>query len=398
MPRLEKRLKAVRLKHLGVGLHHDGLNLYLQVTPAGNRSWLFRYYRSGKGRGMGLGPLHSVSLLEAREKALDCRKHLMAGQDPLAEKRALRRAARLAEASAFSFEEAAERYIAAHEAGWRNGGKSAGQWRASLSTYAYPLLGKLSVDAIDTALVMRVLEPIWKAKTETASRVRQRIEAVLDWAIAKGFRQGPNPAAWRGNINKLLPERKKAARVRHHPALPYRDMPAFMAELGTREGISARALEFTILNACRTGEAIYATWPEIDTGEAVWTVPGNRMKAGKAHRIPVSKAALATLARVPRIRGCDYVFAGGRAGKPLSNAAMHELLKGMRPGVTVHGMRSAFRDWAAEETSFANEVCEAALAHVVGDKAEAAYRRGDLFKKRRELMQAWARYCMGGKP
>jgi integrase len=291
-------------------------------------------------------------------------------------------------AKAVTFQQAAERMMASHEAAWRNP-KHRAQWRATLATYVYPTFGGLSVGAVDTGLVLRVLEPIWTAKPETASRVRGRIETVLDWAKARGYREGENPATWRGHLDKLLPNRRKVKRVEHHAAMPYAALPSFMGELGRREGVSARALEFAILTACRTGEVIGARWSEIE-GD-VWTIPADRMKAGAEHRVPLSRAALDLLGNLPR-EG-EFVFIGGRAGRPLSNMAMLELVRGMRPGLTVHGFRSTFRDWAAERTEFPNHVVEKALAHKVADKVEAAYRRGDLFDKRRSLMDAWAGFC-----
>jgi integrase len=396
MPRLEKRLSAVGLKHLGPGVHADGLNLYLQVTPAGNRSWLFRYMLDGKARAAGLGPLHTVSLAEARIKAQGMRKLLLDGTDPLAEKQQLRSKARLDAARAVTFKAAAESYIEAHRAGWRNH-KSADQWAASLEKYANPIIGALPVAVIDTALMMRVLQPIWTNKTETATRVRGRCEVILDWATVRGYRVGPNPATWRGRLDKLLPKRSKIAPVRHHPAIPYVEIASFMTELRCHDGLSTQALQFTILTAARTGEVIGAQWPEFDLKRGIWMIPGDRMKAGRVHRSVLSRAAIALLKQIPRIDGSTYLFPGIRPGQHLSNAAMHELLKEMRPGLTVHGFRSTFMDWAAAETNHAREVASAALAHVLGDKTEAAYLRGDMLEKRRALMEDWARYCCGGR-
>ena len=395
MPRLEKRLSAVGLRHLEPGMHNDGLGLYLQHTPAGNKSWIFRFMLDGKARAAGLGPLHTVSLAEARIKAQGMRKLLLEGIDPLAEKQRARSIARLDAARAVTFKDAAERYIEAHRAGWRSV-KHADQWTASLETYAYPIIGKLPVAEVDTALMMRILEPIWKTKTETASRVRGRCEAVLNWATARGFRTGVNPATWRGHLDKLLPKKTKVAPVRHHPAMPYAEVPSFMAELRKdHDGLSSLALELTILTALRTKEAIGAQWREFDFERCVWTVPDVRMKGGRTHRVPLSQSAAALVKRVPRIAGSPYLFPGMRQNQYLSNAAMHELLKGIRPGLTVHGFRSSFRDWVAAETNYAGEIAEAALAHVLGDKAEAAYLRSDTLEKRRALMEDWGRYCFG---
>jgi integrase len=292
-----------------------------------------------------------------------------------------------------TFREGAETYIAAHKAGWKNP-KHAAQWPATLATYVYPVFGDLPVQAIDTGLVMKALEPIWTAKPETATRVRGRIESVIDWATARGYRQGENPARWRGHLENLFPKKSKVRRVEHHPALPYDEIGAFTASLRGQGGIGARALEFLILTAARTGEVIGARWDEFDLAQKVWTVPAERMKAGKEHRVPLSAPALAIVEAMRETRESEFVFPGGKRGKPLSNMAMLKLLKRMgRDDLTAHGFRSSFRDWAAESTGFPSEVVEMALAHMVGDKVEAAYRRGDLFAKRRQLMEAWARYC-----
>jgi integrase len=290
-----------------------------------------------------------------------------------------------------TFRQCAERMIASHEAAWKNP-KHRAQWKATLATYAYPMFGDLSVAAVDNGLVLKVLEPLWTTKPETAGRVRGRIEAVLDWAKARGYREGENPARWRGHLDKLLPNRRKVRAVKNHAAMPYRDIPDFMAELRDHTGVSARALEFAILTAGRTSEVIGATWSEIDLKSGVWTIPASRMKAGKEHRVPLSAPALELLKALPR-EG-QHVFMGGRAGKPLSNMALLELMRGMKPGFVPHGFRSTFRDWAAETTAFPSEVVEMALAHAISSKVEAAYRRGDLFEKRRALMTAWAHHCM----
>jgi integrase len=373
------------------GFHADGGQLYVQVSRTGSKSWLFRFARQGRERWMGLGPYPDVSLAEARQKAFDARRLLRDGLDPIEARRGARMAARLEEARGLTFKDCAERYIAAHEAGWRNA-KHRAQWRSTLGTYAYPELGNLSVAAADTALVMKTLEPIWQAKPETAGRVRGRIEAVLDWAKARHYRTGDNPARWRGHLDKLLPARRRLARVKHHAALPWRNLPAFMVELRGQTGTSARALEFAILTAARTGEVLGATWTEIDMGAKAWSVPAERMKGGRTHRVPLCERTVEILDALPR--GGDYVFGGTRARKPLSQMALLMTLRRMkRDDLTVHGFRSTFRDWAAECTSFPREVAEAALAHVIPDKVEAAYRRGDLFERRRQLMEAWSGYC-----
>lgn len=395
------RMTPGRLKPLDVarasapGLYGDGGGLYLQVTGAGGRSWLYRYKLNGKARAMGLGGLDTVSLREARLLAAECRKLCHAGTDPIEARRAGRADAKLAAAKAVTFSQCVERYLAAHKAGWRNE-KHARQWKATIDTYVVPVFGETAVAAVDTALVMKVLDPIWALKPETASRVRGRIEAVLDWATARGYRTGENPTRWRGHLSALLPPKTKVRPVKHHPAMPYAQMPDFMAQLREQEGVGALALTFTILTAARTGELTCARWEEIDLAAAVWTVPAARIKAGKEHRVPLSDAALEVVERMQAVRCSEYVFPGGKEGRPLSNNALLALLERMGlGGVTVHGFRSSFRDWAAEQTAFPREVAEAALAHAIGDKVEAAYRRGDVFEKRRQLMAAWAGYCAG---
>lgn len=374
------------------GRYGDGLGLWLQVSRSGTKAWLFRYQRNGQARQMGLGPVHTITLAEAREKARDCRRRLLDGIDPIEARRSERQRARTAEARGITFRECADKLIAAHEAGWRSEVHRK-QWKATLETYAHPIVGDLAVSAIDTALVVKIVEPIWTAKPETASRVRGRVESVLDWATARGFRQGENPARWRGHLDKLLPARGKVARVKHHPALPYDELPVFMAELRGRESVSARALEFAILTAARTSEAIGAEAGEVDLQSKVWTIPGARMKGGREHRVPLSDRAVAILDGLPREAGSPFLFMGARAGKPLSNMALLELMRGMRPGFVPHGFRSTFSDWAAETTAYPAELRGMALAHAIDSKVEAAYRRGDLFDKRRRLMDDWAKFC-----
>jgi integrase len=376
------------------GYYGDGGGLYLQVSRYLSKSWVFRRKLAGRVREMGLGSLDTYSLAEARERARECRKLCDEGRDPIEERRAARNREKLEAARVMTFQESSERYIAAHEAGWKNP-KHAAQWPATLAAYVYPVFGSLPVAAIDTALVLKAIEPIWNDKPETASRVRGRIEVILDWATVRGDRQGENPARWRGHLDKLLPNKTKIRRVEHHAALPYGEIGAFMAELRRQPGVGAQALAFAILTAARTGEVIGATWSEIDLNARLWTVPAERMKAGKEHRVPLSDAAAAILEDLAaRVRDGDFVFPGGRAGRPLSNMAMTMTLRRMgRSDLTTHGFRSSFRDWAAERTGFPADVAEMALAHTVGDKVEAAYRRGDLFQKRRQIMEAWAKFC-----
>lgn len=374
------------------GMLADGDGLYLQVTGAGARSWIFRFTLGGKSREMGLGSLKGVGLAAARAKAAQCRALLADGIDPIAARKGEHAARAVAGARAITFDQCAEAYINAHGATWRNP-KHHSQWKTTLETYVSPVFGKLPVHAVDVSLVMKALEPIWTTKPETASRIRGRIESVLNWAKARGYRSGENPAQWKGHLDNLLPARSKLSRVKHHAALPYDETAQFMKSLREQTGMPARALEFLILTAARTGEAIGAQWCEIDLAEKVWTVPAARMKGGREHRVPLSNKTLAILNKVAKGEPGDFVFRG-RNGGPLSNMALLMLLRRMGHGsLTAHGFRSTFRDWAAERTSFQREVAEAALAHVVGDKVEAAYRRGDLFEKRRRLMEAWAEFA-----
>lgn len=380
------------------GRYADGGGLYLQVGPTGTKAWLFRFMRRGQAREMGLGSVGVVSLARARELAAEARTALHLGKDPIEERDKARQETLLAEARGMTFAQCAEAYIAAHRDSWRNA-KHAAQWTSTLKAYAEPVFGTLPVQAVDLALVMKVLEPIWRAKPETASRLRGRIESILDWATVREYRQGENPARWKGHLDKLLPARAKVQKVEHHPALPYGEIGDFMAALRGQEGTAARALEFAILTAARTGEAIGARWSEIDLAAKLWIVPAERMKAGREHRVPLSGRTVGILQAMAELRPSDddgsaHVFPGAKPKRPLSNMAFLMLLRRMkRPDLTAHGFRSTFRDWAAERTAFAREVAEAALAHVVGDKVEAAYRRGDLFEKRRRLMEAWAGYC-----
>ncbi|MGO4717890.1 tyrosine-type recombinase/integrase [Stenotrophomonas sp. 2MCAF14_2] len=381
------RLTARRVATVtDLGYHADGGGLYLQVTASGAKSWVFRYRFEGKRPEMGLGPLHVIGLAEAREAAAAARKMVQAGQDPLAG----RRAAAVATASIPTFWEAAMAYIAEREAGWTNP-KHAGQWTSTLETYAKPVLGDLRVDRIETEHVLAVLRPIWTTKTETASRVRQRLEAVLDAMTVQKKRSGENPARWRGHLAVILPKPTAVTKVENFAALPYTKLPEFMAALRCRHGEAARALEFTILTAARTGMTLGAVPGEIDLAAATWTVPGDRMKAKTEHTIPLPAAAIA-LAR-PRM-GRNLLFPNDLSNQPLSENAMLALLKRMGYGhVTVHGFRSTFKDWASETTDFADDLSEAALAHRIRDKAKAAYKRGTMLEKRRHLMATWASFC-----
>jgi integrase len=393
MARASNRLTAMAVaKATKPGFYADGHGLYLRAGPTGGKSWVFRYRRDGRLHDMGLGATHTVSLVEARLKALGLRQQRLTGIDPLAAKRETAARERASSARAITFRECAESYIRAHRAGWKSA-KHAAQWPSTLEMYVYPVFGSLPVQAVDVALVMKALEAIWLTKPETASRVRGRIEAVLDWATVREYRKGENPARWRGHLESLLPEKSKVSKVEHHAALSYAELGAFVAELRQQGGIAARALEFTILTATRTGEVTGAHWDEFNLAERLWVVPAERMKAGKEHRVPLSDAALTIIERMAESRAGDVVFPGGK-GAALSNMGMTMLLRRMGRGdITVHGFRSTFSDWCSERTNFSAEVREMALAHAVGDKVEAAYRRGDLFPKRRQLMAAWAKFC-----
>jgi integrase len=405
------KLSAVEVtKAKGPAVLHDGGGLYLRVAAPrevrgvevpGAKSWVFRFQIDGKRRDMGLGPFPDISLAEARGKATEHRKLRHEGIDPLDAKAAQRQAQRVSDAKGRTFRECAVEFIEKNRAGWRNA-KHAAQWTATLATYAYPTLGELPVAAIDAGLVVQVLDPIWAEKPETAGRVRGRIEAVLDAATVRGLRQGPNPAQWKGNLAHILPARGKVRKIEHHAALPIDDMPEFLTALRGRDGMAARALEFAIFTAARTGEVLGARWGEIDLDAKVWILPGDRMKAGREHRVPLSDAALEVLDKAqPLALTSDGdpdpvapVFPGLRRALPLSNMALLMALRRMGRGdLTAHGFRSTFSDWAAERTAYPRETVEMALAHTVENKVERAYRRGDLFDKRRQLMDAWARFC-----
>ena len=394
MAQPSNRLSAVEVRGFSQkGMYHDGGGLYLQVSAGGAKSWIFRFMLDGRAREMGLGPLHAIPLAEARKRAAECRRMRVDGIDPIGVRSAQRVQKRLAAATAMTFKQWADAYIAAHKAGWKNS-KHAAQWPSTLATYVYPVFGTLPVQAVDVGLVMKAIEPIWVQKSETASRLRGRIESILDWATTRDYRQGENPARWRGHLENLLPKTSKVRRVQHHSALPYDEIADFLAELRVQEGVAARALEFLTLTAARTGKVIGARWEEVDLEERIWVVPAKRMKADREHRVPLSVAAASILKQMKEIRESEFVFPGGKQGRPLSNMAMLAVLKRMGRGdLTAHGFRSSFRDWAAERTNFPYEVAEMALAHTVADKVEAAYRRGDLFQKRRQVMEAWARFC-----
>jgi integrase len=394
MAREINKLKSLDVERVtGRGYYADGAGLYLLVGPTGAKSWIFRFRAGGRLRDMGLGPLHTISLAEARKRARICRQQRLDGIDPIEARKSARAGAQLEVARAMTFKQCAEAYIAAHQAGWRNP-KHRAQWPATLEAYAYPVFGSIPVQSIDVGLVMKAIEPLWTKRPETASRVRGRIESVLDWATARGYRKGENPARWRGHLENLLPRKSKVAPVQHLAAMPYAELPDFMAQLRQQEGVAARALEFTILTAARTGEAIGARWSEIDFEARLWVIPASRMKASRSHRVPLCDRAIEILQEMQAIRHNEFVFLGERAGRPLGSVALLRAARGRsRTELTTHGFRSTFSDWCSEQTNFASEVREMALAHAVGDRVEAAYRRGDLFQKRRQLMDAWAQFA-----
>ena len=376
-------LSAQKVKTAGPGRHGDGRGLFLYVKPSGARSWVLRYQVQKRRRDLGLGAYPDVTLAMARERASQARRLIAEGEDPIAQKQ---------QSTPKTFEDAALELIESKRPGWKNA-KHTAQWTSTLEAYAFPKIGQVQVARLETSDVMAVLTPIWSAKPETANRVRQRIEAVLDYASALGIRTGENPARWRGHLDHLLPKPTKVRAVKHHPALPHAEVADFIAHLASREGVAARALGFTILTAARSGETRGATWAEIDLDARIWTIPASRMKAGKEHRVPLSRAALALLGEK---RDDDKLIFESEAkpGRPISDMSMTAVLRRMeRVDITVHGFRSTFRDWAGETTGFPREVIEAALAHGIKDKAEAAYARSDLFDKRRELMAAWSNFA-----
>lgn len=392
------KLNAKQVDNLSEpGTYGDGDGLRLMVKMSGSKSWVFRYQFQGKRRDMGLGSFPAVSLKAARLIIAEHRRTMAVGIDPMAARDAERERQqeeqRQQAAKRVTFESVTAEYIEAHRRAWKNA-KHAQQWENTLATYAAPIIGQLSPAEITTGHVLEILQPIWAEKTETASRVRNRIELILDAAKAKGLRDGENPARWRGHLDKLLPKRSKVQARQHHAALPWSELPAFMVELAAHDDLTYQAMRLTILTACRTSEVLGATWTEIDLESRTWTIPAARMKASKDHRVPLSDAALAVLASLPRIEGSPYLFPGARKGRPLSNMAMLMGLRRMGRGeLTMHGFRSTFRDWAAESTHYPREVCEMALAHTVATGAEAAYWRGDVFEKRRALMADWAAYA-----
>jgi integrase len=392
-----KPLSAKRVQRLkGEGRYHDAdvRGLYLQISASGARSWLLRYELFGKEKMMGLGSAQEFSLAQARERAREARRLLADDKDPLIAKRAQKAAAKLTAARRLTFREAAQRYHKMHLGEWRSIAH-AKQWLRSLEVFAYPIIGDMDVATITKPDVLRVIEPLWHDRTVTMDRVRNRIESVLEWAVALEYRPaGTNPAKWAGHLDQVLPKVKKIAKPVHFAALDYEQMPMFMAKLRHQQGIAARALEFAILTAARSGEVLGAKWEEIDLGNKTWTVPAERMKAGKEHKVPLAPQAIKLLRALPREDGNPFVFIGTRSGRGLSSMVLYRLLQRMgHSDITTHGMRSAFSDWAHEMTAHANHAIELALAHSIGTEAEKAYRRGNMIAKRVKLATDWAKFC-----
>lgn len=397
--RKAKELTALEIRRLtDPGLHFVGGvdGLILRVLASGSRQWILRVRIGGRRTDIGLGGFPDVPLERAREAARVMREQIRGGADPLASRREARQALAVEQAKSMSFEKATELYIESMRDGWRNE-KHAAQWGSTLRTYAHPTIGRLPISAVDDGHVMKILEPIWRTKTETASRLRGRIESIIDWAVARKHRNpGENPARWRGHLDKLLPKPNAVKGESHHAALPWREIAGFMTELRAQPGVGARALEFAILTGARSGEVRGARWSEVDirSQPSVWVVPGLRTKTKKEHRIPLSADAVRLLEALPRMSGDELVFSGVKPGQPLSDMTLTAVLRRMgRSDITAHGFRSSFRDWAAEATNYPHEVAEMALGHAVGDKVEAAYRRGDLFEKRLRFMNDWAKFC-----
>jgi integrase len=392
-----EKLTAVQAKTKKPGMYGDGKGLWLFVGTGGAKSWLLRYMMDGRAREMGLGSYSDLTLAGARDRARECRQQIREGLDPIEARRERRAAQQVERAKAMTFKQCAEAYIAAHKAEWTNE-KHRKQWSKTFlvddEPYVPSAIGKLPVAAIDEAVVMKILTPLWESRPSTARRVRGRIESVLDWATTSKFRKGDNPARWKGHLEHLLAKPEKASEDKRLAALPYAEISALMAEVRQQEGVAARALEFTILTAARAGETFGATWLEMDVSNKLWVIPSSRMKAGVEHRVPLSGPTLAILDDMRTIRQGTLVFEGARAGRPLSHESMLRVLRAMgRDNLTVHGFRSTFRDWCGDMTNFPREICEAALAHTVGSKVETAYRRGSALEKRRQLIDAWARYC-----
>jgi len=403
MARQINRLSAIKVqKETKIGLHPDGGGLYLRVTASGGKFWVFRYMHTSKAREMGLGAIHAVSLSEARIRSVECRKLLSDGIDPIKAREEGQALIRLEAAKSKTFKECAESYIKAHEPAWRNE-KHKWQWKNTLERFAYPIFSDLPVQEINVAIVLKVLEPIWTTKTETATRLRGRIELILDWATTREYRKGENPARWRGHLQNLLPRPSKIQKVKHQPSLPYEEISSFLSALQMQPGNAAKAMAFTIFTASRTSEVLGLTWEEIDMKKRIWTIPADRTKAGREHKVPLSQPAMDTLQTIQKENSMlkvpyKTVFTAPTGDRPLSKMSMLMVLRRMnRADITVHGFRASFRNWTAEQTHYPREVAEAALAHINADKVEAAYMRSDFFEKRVQMMEAWGRHCFQPK-
>lgn len=393
MDRGIEKLSALAVqKAKGPAFISDGGGLFLRVKKSGSKSWVFRWERRGKMRHMGLGPLHTIGLSDARELARRCRKEIYDGSDPIELRKDRRRQAALERSRLVTFGECAKAYIDAHRSSWSSE-KHIWQWETTLEKIAGPVIGHIPAKDIDTQLVMQVLSPVWHKTTETADRLRNRIALVLDWAAAMGYRAGANPAAWVGNLEHLLADPDDIKETSHYKSLPYEEIGTFMAKLRKIEGIGPRALEMTILTALRSGELRGARWEEFNLGERAWLVPAARMKMRKEHRVPLCDRAIEIFQEMEAAKVGPFVFPGMKAGKPISNMTMTQIVRRMDYDVNVHGFRATLRTWAGERTNFAREVCEAALAHSIGNKVEQSYNRGDLFMKRMALMRQWAEFC-----
>lgn len=394
MPKKAKELSAIEVVRINSpGLHSVGgvAGLHLQVAPGGARTWILRFTAAAKRRDMGLGGFPDVTLAMAREKARAARLLADQGIDPILQRKQARSALAAQQAAEKTFSRCAREYIDAKSAEWSNP-KHASQWTNTLETYAFPRLGQLLVSDVELPQILDVLKPIWATKTETATRVRGRIEAVLDWATVHHYRQGLNPARWKGHLDKILAAPAKVTKVQHHKALAIDAVPAFLAALREQAGMGARALEFAILTAARSGEVRGAAWSEVDLARAEWVVPATRMKAGKEHRVPLSAPAVQLLKALPRMEKTPLVFPSAK-GSPLSDMTLLAVMRRMGADAVPHGFRSCFKDWATERTGYSREAVEMSLAHAIGDKVEAAYRRGDLFARRQRLMADWAKFC-----
>ena len=394
MPKIAKELTPLAVSKIkDSGWHAVGhvSGLGIKVAPSGSRAWVLRTTVAGKRREFGLGGFPTISLASARERARSTLDKIYAGADPAVEKREVKAALIAQKAKLVTFKNLAQQYIDQHEASWKNS-KHAAQWVSTLETYAYPICGSMVVAEITTPILLNILEPIWQTKTETASRLRGRLEAILDYATAKGLRDGPNPARWKGNLALTLPAKRKVSPVVHYRALEVKDMPNFYKKLKAINGTAARALEFLVLTAARSGEVRGMQWNEVDLINKVWVIPASRMKGGREHRVPLSKAAVSILNSIKKNPVSKFVFESSKVEKPLSDMALTALMRRMNVDAVPHGMRASFRNWSAEQTSYPNEVCEMALAHTIPSGTERAYRRGDLFDKRRFLMNDWESY------